>query len=91
MVGLAYLWLPLTTILTVHTSYKKEGKIMIDLKKARLDKGWTQDQLAEKVFVVRTTISNIECGLCLPSIPTAKLLAKVLDLDWTEFYNSETN
>lgn len=60
---------------------------MVDLKNIRLKHGMTQEQLAKKVGVVRTTISNIECGLMQPSVQTAKLIAKILDFNWTEFYS----
>lgn len=60
---------------------------MIDLKKARTEKGMTQEQLAEAVGVVRQTISNIECGLTLPSITNAQAIAQVLGFDWTNFFN----
>ena len=60
---------------------------MIDLKKARTEKGMTQEQLAEAVGVVRQTISNIECGLTLPSITNAQAIAQVLGFDWTKFFN----
>lgn len=60
---------------------------MIDLKKARTEKGMTQKQLAEAVGVVRQTISNIECGLTLPSITNAQAIAQVLGFDWTNFFN----
>lgn len=60
---------------------------MIDLKKARTEKGMTQEQLAEAVGVVRQTISNIECGFSLPSITNAQAIARVLGLNWTDFFN----
>lgn len=60
---------------------------MVDLKKIRVDQGMTQEQLANKVGVVRTTISNIECGLTLPSVQTAKLIAEILNFNWTDFYS----
>lgn len=62
---------------------------MVDLRKIREAAGITQEQLAEKVGVIRQTISNIECGLSSPSIPTAKAIAEVLEFDWVEFYTDE--
>lgn len=59
---------------------------MIDLKAKREAKGMTQEQLAEKVGVVRQTISNIECGLALPSIPNAQAIAQVLEFNWADFF-----
>lgn len=59
---------------------------MIDLKTKREEAGLTQLQLAEKVGVIRQTISNIECGISAPSVPTAIAIGKVLDLDWKGFF-----
>ena len=62
---------------------------MIDLKKARTDKGITQQELADKIGVVRQTISNIECGFTRPSVEVAKLISAELGIDWTEFFDEE--
>lgn len=60
---------------------------MINLQETRIRAGMTQEQLAEVVGVVRQTISNIECGLTLPSITNAQAIAQVLGLNWTDFFN----
>lgn len=60
---------------------------MINLQETRIRAGMTQEQLAEVVGVVRQTISNIECGLTLPSITNAQSIAQVLGFDWTNFFN----
>ena len=62
---------------------------MLDLRKIREAAGMTQGQLAEKVGVIRQTISNIECGVALPSIPTAKAIAEVLEFNWIEFFEEK--
>lgn len=62
---------------------------MIDLKLEREKAGLTQSQLAEKVGVIRQTISNIECGLSAPSVPTAMAIGKVLEIDWKGFFENE--
>lgn len=62
---------------------------MLDLRKKREAAGMTQEQLAERVGVIRQTISNIECGLSLPSIPTAQAIAEVLEFNWAWFFDSE--
>lgn len=59
---------------------------MIDLKMKRIEKGFTQEELARKVGVVRTNISNIERGYTKPSVDTAKLIADVLGFHWCEFF-----
>lgn len=60
---------------------------MINLKEVRKSKGFTQEELAAKCDVQRTTVTMIETGENLPSVQLAKKLAEVLDVDWTEFFN----
>lgn len=59
---------------------------MINLRKVRIERGMTQNELAEHVGVCRQNISNIECGLTKPSIDTAKKIAKVLGVSWENFF-----
>ena len=65
---------------------RKGGENMIDLKVIREQAGKTQQELADEVGVIRQTISNIECGISAPSVPTAMAIGKVLDLDWKGFF-----
>lgn len=60
---------------------------MVNLKQVREEAGLTQEQLAAECNVIRQTISNIECGISRPSVETAKLIAKVLDISWTDFFS----
>ncbi|WP_446740428.1 helix-turn-helix transcriptional regulator [Nesterenkonia sp. AY15] len=46
---------------------------------ARLDRGWSQEQLAESAGVSRPTVSRVELGE-EPSMRTAKKLATALGL-----------
>lgn len=62
---------------------------MIDLKKQRLKKGYTQEALAKKLGISRTTIANIECGFNSPSIALAKELGKVLNFRWYKLFENE--
>lgn len=59
---------------------------MINLKKAREDKGLSQTALAGAVGVIRQTISNIECGINRPSPELAIKIGDVLEIDWTQFF-----
>ena len=59
---------------------------MINLKKIRTEKGLTQDALSLACEVQRTTISMIETGENKPSVDLAKKLGKVLNINWTEFF-----
>ena len=49
---------------------------------ARKAKGYTQEQLAEKLSVSRTTISRWESGKMMPDIDTIKLLSKEMDFNF---------
>lgn len=61
---------------------------MIDLKTARKEKGYTQQQLADKAGVKRTTISNLEIGTSKePRTKNAKKIAEVLGIDWKLFFS----
>lgn len=62
---------------------------MIDLKAFRIEKGMTQEQLAAEIKIARTVITNIENGVALPSIATAKALGQVLGFEWWRFFVTE--
>lgn len=51
------------------------------LRKAREEKGITQQSLAEKVYVTRQTVSRWEGGERYPDLVTVKKLAQVLGVD----------
>ena len=59
---------------------------MIDLKKLRIAKGMTQEQVASECGVQRTTITMIELGENKPSVELAKKLGKVFEIDWKGFF-----
>ena len=42
--------------------------------------GYSQDELAEKVFVTRQAVSRWENGETTPNVETLKLLSKVFDV-----------
>ena len=52
-----------------------------NLKKIRKDKGYTQETLAEKLNVVRQTVSKWEKGLSLPDVDMLSKIANVLETD----------
>ena len=52
-----------------------------NLKKIRKDKGYTQEILAEKLNVVRQTVSKWEKGLSLPDVDMLYKVANVLETD----------
>ena len=49
----------------------------------------SQEDLAEEVGLTQVMVSYIENGTRRPSVETAKRIAKVLNIDWTEFFNDE--
>lgn len=57
------------------------NRIGKNIKKARSEKGYTQEQLAQKLCVTRNTISNYETGHSNPDIEMLQLLAEALKTD----------
>lgn len=64
---------------------------MVDLKKKRLAKGLTQDEVARAASLSRTGYVNIENGRRAASIKTAMLLGKILDFNWPDMYEGEND
>ena len=52
-----------------------------NLKKIRKEKGYTQEELAAKVGVVRQTVSKWEKGLSVPDADILRKLAEILNTD----------
>ena len=50
------------------------------LRKAREEKGMTQQTLAEQLFVTRQAVSKWECGERYPDLPTTKKISEALDV-----------
>lgn len=48
--------------------------------KLRTEKGFSQDELAEKLYVTRQAVSRWETGETIPNIETLKLLSKLFDV-----------
>lgn len=60
------------------------------LKQLRQNKEWTQEELAEKLFISRTAISKWESGRGFPSIESLKGISQVFDVSIDELLsNSE--
>ena len=59
---------------------------LINLKELRVESGYTQEELASKCDVLRTTISMIENDVNKPSVELAKKLGEVLNVDWKGFF-----
>lgn len=50
------------------------------IKKLRKEKGMTQDELAEQLFVTRQAVSNWEMGKTQPDVDTLTRLAEIFDV-----------
>lgn len=59
------------------------------LKRHRLNKGLTQKDVAAKAKIARTTYASIEQGERNAGVQTAKAIAKVLDFNWTLFFDDQ--
>ncbi len=68
-----------------YSNAKNELKLNFDLAdavlKARFNKGWSQEQLAEAIGTKQANISRIEAGLANPTLNVIKKLTKVLEFD----------
>lgn len=61
-----------------------------NIRRAREQKGYGQEQLAELLFVTRQTVSNYETGRSRPDVDTLVKLAGLLDVEVTELiYGTE--
>lgn len=60
-----------------------------NLKMIRKAKGFTQEELAIKINVVRQTVSKWEKGLSVPDADTLSLIADVLETSVSELLGSE--
>ncbi|KLV15501.1 helix-turn-helix transcriptional regulator [Bacillus altitudinis] len=56
------------------------------LKKKRTEKNMTQEDVALKAGIARTTYASIEQGERNAGVKTAKSISKVLEFDWTLFF-----
>lgn len=52
-----------------------------NIKQRRIDRNLTQDELAEKLFVTRQTVSNYEIGKSRPDVDMLTRIAEVLETD----------
>lgn len=56
------------------------------LSEKRNNLGLTQEEVASLAGIARTTYAMIEQDNRKPSVPVAKKIAKVLELNWTIFF-----
>ncbi|MCD6462137.1 MAG: helix-turn-helix transcriptional regulator [Thermotogae bacterium] len=65
------------------------GKVRVNVRRVRRERGLTQEELARKVGVSRQTIVNVEQGRYKPSILLALKIARVLDTDVETLFKLE--
>lgn len=59
------------------------------LKDLRKEKGWTQEQLAERLFVSRTAVSKWESGRGYPNIDSLKRLSQLYSVSIDDLLSNE--
>ena len=60
-----------------------------NLKELRKNKGFTQEELASKVNVVRQTVSKWEKGLSVPDADSLQKIAEVLEVDVSQLLGAK--
>jgi putative transcriptional regulator len=60
------------------------------IKEFRDERGWTQQELADRVGVSRQSINSIERNRYVPSLPLALTFARVFDRSTDELFTLET-
>ena len=55
------------------------GKVRNKVRELRVERGWTQQQLADAVRVSRQSINSIECGRYVPSLELALAFARIFE------------
>lgn len=66
-----------------------QKKVGAFLKTLRVEKGMTQEQLAEQFYVSGRTVSRWETGSNMPDLSTLMVLADFYDLDIREIIDGE--
>jgi putative transcriptional regulator len=65
-------------------------KVTNRVKDLRVERGWTQQQLAEAVGVSRQSINSIECNRYVPSLPLALAFARVFGCSTDDLFTLES-
>ena len=59
------------------------------VKAFRTERGWTQEQLAERVGVSRQSVNSIERNRYVPSLPLALKFARVFERPTEDIFSLE--
>jgi transcriptional regulator with XRE-family HTH domain len=65
---------------------KLDQKLGLEIQRRRLEKGWSQEYLAEVTGLHRTYISQLERGLKSPSVRVINHITKALGVTMSEFF-----
>ena len=63
--------------------------VLNHVRELRLERGWTQEELAEAVGVSRQSINSIERNRYVPSLPLALLFARVFGIATDDIFKLE--
>lgn len=61
------------------------------LKQKRIASDFTQEEVAKRCGIARTTFAMIEQGERDPSVKVAKEIARVLNFKWTLFFEQDVH
>ena len=64
-------------------------KLKNKVREFRVEREWTQQELAEKVGVSRQSINSIECERYVPSLPLALAFARVFRCSTDDIFSLE--
>lgn len=59
---------------------------MVNLAEYRRQKGYSQQDIANEIGISKSGYCNIELRRYMPSVKTAKKIAKILNVDWRDLY-----
>jgi len=62
------------------------SQVLNRVRELRLERGWTQQELADAVGVSRQSINSIECNRYVPSLPLALTFARVFRCSTDEIF-----
>jgi putative transcriptional regulator len=61
------------------------------LKELRLQRGLTQNSVAERCEIERSYYTMIESGIRTPSVTVAKSIGDAIGFEWTIFFENQGN
>jgi putative transcriptional regulator len=67
------------------------GRVRNHVRELRLERGWTQQELAAAVGVSRQSINSIECNRYVPSLELALAFAKLFARSLESIFELEEN